>query len=161
VARTAAAEENMKGPGRKNVHVERHEVTMALANGVGVVTVQAKLPVLMRTRINERHRDAEEEVFVCLGQMVLRKQVDESVKLSRTEAVGKVGGWGANESASVIVATAKLKEGEAAVVLVVVEKLEVAAVAAVVERLGVVVVVVAVVESLVVAVVADGKIMMA
>jgi hypothetical protein len=91
VATTAAVGENRRGAERRNMAVEGHEVTMVLANGVGVAIARVKLPVLMRVQIIEKCRGAEEEVFVCLGQTVTRKGFYESVKWSRVEVVGKVG----------------------------------------------------------------------
>lgn len=64
---------NTKGPGKKNAAVGGHEVKMALASEEGVATAQVKLLVLMRVLISEKYRGGEGEVFVCLGQMVLRK----------------------------------------------------------------------------------------
>ena len=138
----------------------------ALVSEVGVVTAQVKLLVLMRVLISEKYRGAEGEVFVYLGQMVLRMWIDESVKLSKVEVVGKVVGWEANGLASVMVASEKLKaEVAGAVVLVVVETLEAVEVVeklavevVVVERLAVVGAVAA--ERLAVAA-EDGKVMMA
>ena len=135
MAKTVEAEVNTKGPGKKNAGVEEHEVKRALANEVGAVTAQVKLLALMRTLISERYRGVEGEVFVCLGQMVLKKLIDELVTSSKVEAVGKVVEWEANGSALVMVESAKLKaEVAGAAVLVADETLE--AVEAV-ERLGV------------------------
>jgi hypothetical protein len=89
VARTAAVEENTRGVENRNVAVEQHGVTKALANRVGVAIAQAKLPVLMRVRTTGKCLGAEGEVFVCLGQT--RKRVYESVKSSKVEAVEKAG----------------------------------------------------------------------
>jgi hypothetical protein len=63
-----------------------------------------------------------------LGRVVLTKQIDESVLLSKGEGVGKVEGWEENGSVLVMATTLSLKvEAEAAVVVMVV--------VAVVERL--------------------------
>jgi len=98
---------NTKGPGKKNAAVEGHKGKMALASEEGVATAQVKLLVLMRVPISEKYRGGEGEVFVYLGQMVLRKRIDESVMLSKVEAVGKAVGWEANGLASGMVASAK------------------------------------------------------
>jgi hypothetical protein len=83
---------NTKGPGKKNAAVEGNEGKRAWC----VATPQVKPPVLIRVP-TEKYRGAEGEVFVCLGQTVLRKRIDGSVKLS------KVVGWEANGLASVMV----------------------------------------------------------
>lgn len=92
MAKAVEAEVNTKGPGKKSAAVEEHGVKRALANEVGAATAQVKLLALMRVLISEKYRGAEGEVFVCSGQMVLRKRIDDSVKLSKVEAVGKVVG---------------------------------------------------------------------
>ena len=97
------------------------------------------LPVQTK-QMSEKSRGAEEGVFVCLGRAVLTRQIDESVMLSKTEAVEKVEGWEANGSVLVMTATLRLKaevevevEVEVAVtmvaVVVVVERLVAVAVA--------------------------------
>ena len=116
------AEVNTKGPGKKNAVVEGHEGKMALESEVGVATARVKLLVLMRVLITEKYRGAEGEVFVCSGQMVLRTRIDESVKMSKVEAVRKVVVWEANGLASVMVASAKLKAEVAGVEVLVVDE---------------------------------------
>jgi hypothetical protein len=80
--------------------------------------------------MSEKSRGAGEGVFVCSGRVVLTRQIDESVMLSKTEAVEKVEGWGASGSVLVMTATLRLKlevEVEVAVTMVaaaVVERLE-------------------------------------
>ena len=89
--------------------------------------------------MTEKYRGAEGEVFVCLGQTVLRKWIDESVRLLKVEMAGKimVTGWEANGLAPVMITSAKLKAKVAgAGVAVEVETLEAVVV---VETLGVVV----------------------
>ena len=74
---------NKKGPGKKNPAMEADKGKRALESEVGVATARVKLLVLMRVLITEKYRGAEEEVFVCLGQTVLRKRIDESLRLSK------------------------------------------------------------------------------
>ena len=117
---------NIKGLEKKNPAVEGRETKRALASKVGVATAQVKRLVLMRV-LTEKYRGAEGEIFVCLGQTVLRKWIDGSVRLSKVEAAGKrmVTGWEANGLAPVMITTAKLKAEEAgAGVVVEVETLE-------------------------------------
>ena len=65
--------------------MEANKGKKALASEVAVTTSQVKLPVPIRV-LAEKYRVAEGKVFVCLGQTVLRKKIDESLKLSK--AVG-------------------------------------------------------------------------
>ena len=137
----------MKELGKKNAVVEGRERKRASASKVGVPTAQVKRLVLMRVPITEKYRGAEGEAFVCLGQTVLRKWNDESVRLPKEVVVGKVMvmGWEVNGLASVMTQSAKLKaEVAGAGVVVMIETLEA----------------VVVVETLAVAV-EDGKVTMA
>jgi hypothetical protein len=121
----------MKGLGKKNAVVEGRERKRASASKVGVATAQVKRLVLMRVPITEKYRGAEGEAFICLGQTVLRKWNDESVRLSKVEVVGKVMmmGWEVNGLASVMTKSAKLKaEVAGAGVVVMIETLEAAVV---------------------------------
>ena len=93
-----------KGTGKEERGHEADKGKRALASKVGVVTPQMKPLVLIRV-LAEKCRGAEGEVFVCLGQTVLRKRVDESVKLS------KVVGGKRNGLASMMVTSAKSKAG--------------------------------------------------
>ena len=122
MAKAVEAEVNTKGPGKQNAVVEGHKEKRALASEVGVATARVKPLVLMRVLISEKYRGAEGEVFVCLGQMVLRTWIDESVKLRKVEAVGKVVGWEANGLASVMVESAKLKAEVAGAEVLVVDE---------------------------------------
>ena len=65
-----------KGPGKKNAAMEADKGKRFLASEVGVTTSQVKLLVPIRV-LAEKYRGAEGEVFVCLGQTVLRKRIDE------------------------------------------------------------------------------------
>ena len=75
--------------------------------------------------------------------MVMKKRIDESVRLLKAEAVEKVEGWEGNESVLVMTATLNLREG-VVMAAAAVERLEaaVAVVVVVAERLAVVAVVV-------------------
>jgi len=95
-AKAAVAEENTNGPEKRSALVEGHEVTMAWENDGVVVTVQVMLPVPTKRQTSETSQGAEEGVFVCLGQVVLTRQIDESVMLLAVEAVEKVEGWEAS-----------------------------------------------------------------
>jgi hypothetical protein len=88
----AVAEENTKGPGKRNAAVEGHGATKAWKNDGVMVTAQVKLPVPTKIKISEKYQDVEGEVFVCLSRVVLTRQIDGSVVLSKAEAVGKVEG---------------------------------------------------------------------
>ncbi len=135
-AKAAVAEENTNGPEKRSALVEGHEVTMAWENDGVVVTVQVMLPVPTKRQTSETSQGAEEGVFVCLGQVVLTRQIDESVTLSAAEAVEKVEGWEASGSVLVMARTLRLKaevEVEVAVMMVaalVGERLEAVVVAA-------------------------------
>jgi hypothetical protein len=124
-ARAEVAEGNTNGPEKRSALVEVHEVMKAWRNDGVVVTAQVMLPVPTK-QMSEKSRGAEEGVFVCLGRVVLTRQIDESVMLSKTEAVEKVEGWGASGSVLVMTATLRLKV-EVAVTMVAaveVERLE-------------------------------------
>ena len=95
-AKAAVAEENTNGPEKRSALVEGHEVTMAWENDGVVVTVQVMLPVPTKRQTSETSQGMEEGVFVCLGQVVLTRQIDESVTLLVAEAVEKVEGWEAS-----------------------------------------------------------------
>ena len=94
VDKMVGAEVNTRGPGKKNAVVVGIEGKKALVSEVVVATPQVKPLVLIRVS-TETYRIAAGEVFICLGQTVLRKRVDGSVKLSW--------GWEANGLASEIV----------------------------------------------------------
>lgn len=119
-ARAEVAEGNTNGPERGSALADGHEVTKAWKNDGVVVTVQVKLPVPTK-QISEKPRGAEEGVFVCLGRVVLMRQIDGSVMLSKAGAVKKVEGWEASGSVLVMAATLRLKgevEVEEAVTMV-------------------------------------------
>ncbi len=61
-----------------------------------VVTVQVMLPMPMKRQTSKTSQGMEEGVFVCLGQVVLTRQIDESMTLLAAEAVEKVEGWEAS-----------------------------------------------------------------
>jgi hypothetical protein len=134
-ARAEVAEGNTNGPEKMSALAEGHEVMKAWKNDGVVVTAQVILPVPMK-QMSGKSRGAEEGVFVCLGRAVLTRQIDESVMLSKTEAVEKVEGWEASGSGLVMTAILRLKVEVAVevavtmVVAVVVERLEEAAAAA-------------------------------
>ena len=98
-----------EGMGKKNAVIEGREGKRASASKVGVTPAQVKRLVLMGA--DSREIGAEGEAFVCLGQTVLRKWNDESVRLSKVEVVGKVIMMGreVNGLASVMTKSAKLK----------------------------------------------------
>ena len=102
--KTVEIKVNIKGLEKKNPAVKTRETKRALASKVGVATAQVKRLVLMRVLI-EKYRGAEGEIFVCLGQTVLRKWIDESVRLTKVEAAGKVmvTGWEAKGLAPVMI----------------------------------------------------------
>jgi hypothetical protein len=128
-ARVAVAEGNTNGPEKRSALAEGHEVLKVWKNDEVVVTAQVMLPVPTK-QMGEKSQDVEEGVFVCLGQAVLTRQIDESVMWSKTEAVEKVEEWEASELVLVMTATLRLKseaEVEVAVMM---------AAVAVVERLG-------------------------
>ena len=94
----------------------------AWKNDVVVVTVQVMLPVPTK-QISEKTPGVEEEVFVCLGQVVLTRQIDDLVMLSKTEAVKKAEEWEASVTVLVMATAQRLKaEAEAMEVEAVVEK---------------------------------------
>ncbi len=70
-----------------------HEVMKAWENDGVVVTIQVMLPVPTKRQTSKTSQGMEEGVFVCLGQVVLTRQIDESVMLLAVEAVEKVEGW--------------------------------------------------------------------
>jgi hypothetical protein len=127
-ARAEVAEGNINGPEKRSALAEGHEVMRVWKNDGVVVTAQVMLPVPTK-QMSEKSRGAEEGVFVCLERAVLTRQIDESVMLSKTEAVEKVEGWEASGSVLVMTATLRLKaevEVEVAVTrvaVVVVERL--------------------------------------
>lgn len=90
-ARAGVAEGNTTEPERRSALAEGHEAMKAWKNDGVMVTEQVMLPVQTK-RMCEKSRGAEEEVFVCLGRAVLMGQIDDSVILSKTEAVEKVEG---------------------------------------------------------------------
>lgn len=132
-AKAEVAEGNTNGLEKRSVLVEGHEVMKAWKSDGVVVTAQVMLPVPTK-QMSEKFRGAEEGVFVYLGRAVLTRQIDESVMLSKTEAVEKVEGWEASGSVLVMTATLRLKEAVVVVVAVtmmaavVAERLEVVAV---------------------------------
>lgn len=128
----AVAEENADGPEKGSALAEGHEV---LKNDGVVVTAQVMLPVPTK-QMSEKSRGVEEGVFVCLGQAVLTRQIDESVVWSKTEGVEKVEEWEASELALVMTVTLRLTSAVEVVVAVMM-----AAVAVVVEMLEAVAVV--------------------
>ena len=116
------AEENTDGLEKRSALVEGHEVRKAWKNDVVVVTVQVMLPVPTK-QISEKTPGVEEEVFVCLGQVVLTRQIDDLVMLSKTEAVKKAEEWEASVTVLVMATAQRLKaEAEAMEVEAVVEK---------------------------------------
>ncbi len=61
-----------------------------------VVTIQVMLPVPMKRQMSKTSQGTEEGVFVCLGQVVLTRQINESMTLLAVEVVEKVEGWEAS-----------------------------------------------------------------
>lgn len=62
--------------------MEADKGNRALASEVGVATPQVRSLVLIRV-LAEKYRGTEGEAFVCLGYMVSRKRIGESVSYRR------------------------------------------------------------------------------